>query len=159
MYEGPAIAKQQPVINDNVRIIHTCTTCVATSIPNVNAASPATICVLIKSFRRSIRSAKTPPANVSSNPGAVDMNPSKPSQNGESVNCKTSQPCATACIHVPVLERNAPDQNNRKLRCRSARNISPTPRLRLCSSSSSVGMIKLIPLVRCSRQCGTDLSL
>src|SRR5205809_701109 len=78
MYEGPAIAKQQPVINDKVRIIHT---------------------------------------------------------------------CATTCIHVPVLERKAPDQNNRKLRCRSARNISPTSRLRRCSSSSSVGIIKLIPLL------------
>src|SRR5438094_6485501 len=75
------------------------------------------------------------------------MNPSTPSHKGELDSCRTSQPCATACIQVPVLERNAPDQNNRKLRCRSARNISPTPRLRRCSSSSSVGMIKLIPLL------------
>src|ERR1700716_365444 len=75
------------------------------------------------------------------------MNPSKPSQKGEFVNCRTSQPCATACIQVPVLDRKAPDQNSRKLRFRRARNISPTPRLRLCSNSSSVDMSKLIPLL------------
>src|SRR5438132_10034249 len=73
-------------------------------------------------------SANTPPANVRTRPGAVAMNPSTPSQNGEFDNCRTSQPCATACIHVPVFERKAPDQNSRKFRCRSARNISLRPR-------------------------------
>ncbi len=66
------------------------------------------------------------------------MNPSTPNQKGEFDSCRTSQPCATACIQVPVLERKAPDQNKRKLRCRSARNISLTPRSRrslICNSA------------------------
>src|SRR2546430_16655490 len=94
----------------------------------------------MSNLRRSNRSANTPPARVSTNPGAVAMNPSTPSQNGELESCRTSQPCATACIQVPVLERKAPDQNSRKLRCRSARNISPTPRLRLSLISKSGDM-------------------
>src|SRR6266568_3937754 len=82
----------------------------------------------MSSFRRSTRSAKTPPASVRTNPGEVAMNPSTPSQKGEFESCNTSQPWATACIQVPVLERNAPDQKSRKLRCRSERNITLTPR-------------------------------
>src|SRR5437660_2065726 len=58
------------------------------------------------------------------------MNPSTPSQRGEFDSSKTSHPWATACIQVPVFERKAPDQKSRKLRCRSARNISLTLRLR-----------------------------
>src|SRR5437899_12255952 len=66
------------------------------------------------------------------------MNPSTPSQRGEFDSSKTSQPWATACIQVPVLERKAPDQKSRKLRCRSARNIPPTLRLRSGSALISV---------------------
>src|SRR5882762_7471219 len=51
------------------------------------------------------------------------MNASSPNQNAEFVNCSISQPWATACIQVPTLERNAPVQKRRKLRCDSARNI------------------------------------
>src|SRR5437588_2588673 len=100
----------------------------------------------MSSLRRSIKSAKTPPASVRINPGAVAMNPSTPSQNGEFESCRTSQPCATACIHVPVFERNAPDQNSRKFRCRSARNISLRPRLRsdLISSRADISILNNI---------------
>src|SRR5947208_9516275 len=80
------------------------------------------------------------------------MNPSKPSQNGELVIDSTSQPCATACIHVPVLDRKAPDQKSRKLRCRSERNITLTPRLRSCSVLISVDISMLITFTRRSRQ-------
>src|SRR5438105_4900917 len=66
------------------------------------------------------------------------MNPSTPSQRGEFDSSKTSHPWATACIQVPVLERKAPDQKSRKLRCRSARNIPPTLRLRSGSALISV---------------------
>src|SRR5207247_3518687 len=66
------------------------------------------------------------------------MKPSTPSQRGEFDSSKTNQPWATACIQVPVLERNAPDQKSRKLRCRSARNIPPTLRLRSGSTLTSV---------------------
>src|ERR1043165_5388165 len=44
-------------------------------------------------------------------------------------------PCASACIHVPTFERNAPAQNRRKLRCDNARNI---PFARLTSPCSLV---------------------
>src|SRR5436189_172703 len=55
-------------------------------------------------------------ARVKTNPGAVAINPSTPSQRGEFESCRTSQPWATACIQVPVFERKAPVQNKRKLR-------------------------------------------
>ena len=71
------------------------------------------------------------------------MKPSTPSQNGEFESDRTSQPWATACIQVPVFERNAPDQNNLKLRWRSARNISLTPRSGRSSSCCRVDMNNL----------------
>src|ERR1044072_4814834 len=76
-----------------------------------------------------MRSANTPPTKVNTKPGAVAMKRSTPNQEALDI-CSTSQPCATACIHVPVFERKAPDQKRRKLRCRSARNMSLSPRLR-----------------------------
>src|SRR6058998_1672506 len=66
------------------------------------------------------------------------MNASTPNQKGEFDSCSTNHPWATACIHVPVLERKAPDQNRRKLRWRNARNIPPTLRLRSGSTLTSV---------------------
>src|SRR6266446_5817408 len=68
------------------------------------------------------------------------MKPSTPSQKGEFDSSKTNQPWATACIHVPVLERKAPDQKSIKLRCRRARNIPPTLRLRSGSALISVAI-------------------
>ena len=64
-----------------------------------------------KSPRRAVTRRNS--AGVRKNPGAVAMNPSRPSQNDESVSCRTSHPCATACIHVPTLERKAPIQKMR----------------------------------------------
>src|SRR3954465_14510474 len=82
--------------------------------------------------RRSQRSEKPPARSVDKSPGAVPMKPSTPSQNGELVNFRTSQPCATACIHVPTFERKAPVQKTRKLRCDSARNIPLFSRVEEC---------------------------
>ena len=73
------------------------------------------------------------------------MKPSTPNQSGELESCSTSQPCATACIQVPVFERNAPDQKSRKFLCRSARNISLTPRPFPLLTLSSVDTHNLIP--------------
>src|SRR5215217_2940247 len=142
-YEGLASDIQQPVTNENPSTIQRFTTDVSTRAARVRAASPATTCVYSSSRRRSIRSAKTPPSSVRTKPGAVAMNASSPSQNGELVNCNTSHPCATACIHVPTLDRNAPIQKRRKLRWESARNI-PLRRvvndLGLTTGAISVGM-------------------
>src|ERR1051325_3901071 len=112
-YDGLASAIQQPVKNENPSTIQRFTTSVKTSVARPNAAIPAVTCVKIKRRRRSIRSAKTPPASVKKKLGAVAMKVSSPSQKGELVNFNTSQPCATACIHVPTFERNAPVQKIR----------------------------------------------
>src|SRR5215831_2416621 len=53
--------------------------------------------------------------------GMVEANPTTPSQKGELVSFSTSQPWATFCIHVPMLERKFPAQNKRKSRFLSAR--------------------------------------
>src|SRR5215472_12001585 len=50
----------------------------------------------------------------------VEANPTTPSQKAELVSFSTSQPWATFCIHVPILERKFPAQNRRKSRLRSA---------------------------------------
>src|SRR5438309_1598384 len=85
------------------------------------------------------------------------MNPSTPSQKGEFDSSKTSQPWATACIQVPVLERKAPDQKSRKLRCRNARNIPPTLRLRSGSTLILVDISILDTMLsvgsKAERQC------
>src|SRR3954470_673781 len=70
------------------------------------------------------------------------MKPSMPNHNDEFESWRTSQPCATACIQVPTLERKAPDQKSRKLRLPNARNISLTPRSRLTSIGCRVDMDK-----------------
>src|SRR5215470_11771234 len=53
----------------------------------------------------------------------VEANPTTPSQKAELVSCKTSQPWATFCIQVPMLERKFPAQKRRKSRLRNARAI------------------------------------
>src|SRR6185436_5929781 len=112
----------------------------------------------MSSFRRSIISANTPPTRVNTNPGAVAMKPSTPSQKAELDNCRTSHPWATACIHVPVLERKAPDQNRKKLRYRSARNISLRPRLRSDLAGSFADINNLNNIAREVMQKGTTMS-
>src|SRR6266850_6641570 len=87
------------------------------------------------------------------------MNPSTPSQKGEFDSCSTRYPCATACIQVPVFERKAPDQKSRKLRCRSARNISLRPRSRRASIFGRVDMnnVNNIAAVRAPNLPGAQL--
>ena len=55
------------------------------------------------------------------------MEPTKettPSQNGELVRVRTSQPRATFCIQVPMLERKLPLQKRRKSRLPRARKMA-----------------------------------
>src|SRR5687767_3367408 len=137
---------QQPVTNEKPNTIHRLTTPVQTSIARPSAAMPAATCVKSSNRRRSIKSANTPPRSVKINPGAVATNASRPSQKGELVKVRTSQPCATACIHVPTFERNAPIQKRRKLRCESARNIPLRRAVRgVISETISMGISRLAP--------------
>src|SRR5271157_1897925 len=66
---------------------------------------------------RWMRSTTTPPKNGSTIIGTAKLNPSRPSHSGELVSCRTSQPWATFCIHVPTLETINPDQIKAKFRC------------------------------------------
>jgi hypothetical protein len=59
--------------------------------------------------RRSRRSASTPPMSVNSMIGSCWRKASSPRKNGEPVSDRTSQFCATICIHVPMLEVQAPN--------------------------------------------------
>src|SRR5437763_2796561 len=46
-----------------------------------------------------------------------------PSSHAEPVSRYVSQPIATCCSHVPIIDRPWPIKNKRKLRCLSARNV------------------------------------
>src|SRR2546423_1805027 len=144
-YEGPEMAQQQPVTNVSTRIIQTSEgllmTPVQTSVARTSADAPAHACVYMSRRLRSTRSAMTPPTSVSRSPGAVAMNVSTPSHVPEFVSCRTSQDCATDCIHVPAFDKNAPAQNRRKLRCASARNIPEArPACAACVSVPAVAI-------------------
>src|SRR5262249_61361167 len=66
----------------------------------------------------------TPPNRAKNKIGIVEANPIRPSQKAEFVRWSTSQPWATFCIQVPMLDRKLPAQNQRKSRWRNARTIS-----------------------------------
>jgi hypothetical protein len=72
--------------------------------------------------RRSRRSARIPPARMSTHTGASPMNESRPTRNGEPDRSRTSHGSATCCIQVPVFDRRLPTQRSVKLRERSALN-------------------------------------
>jgi hypothetical protein len=69
--------------------------------------------VTISQTRRFTRSAITPPGSENNRMGMNCTNPASPSRKGELVISSTSQPSATVCIQVPVLEMKFPAQNSR----------------------------------------------
>src|SRR5712692_5471991 len=84
------------------------------------------VCVQSSMVRREERSAMTPPNSENTRAGICCAKPTIPSQNGELVSCRTSQPCATFCIQEPMLETRFPDQKKRNSPWRRARN-QPRP--------------------------------
>ncbi len=80
-----------------------------------------TVCVTSSRRRLSTRSAMTPPKRVKKRNGIDPAKPTTPSQKAELVSVSTSQPWATFCIHVPMLEGKLPLQKRRKFGLRSAR--------------------------------------
>jgi hypothetical protein len=82
-----------------------------------------TDCVTSSSLRLLTRSATTPPKSVKMRNGMDPAKPTTPSQKAEPVSESTSQPWATFCIQVPMLERKLPLQKSRKLGLRRARTI------------------------------------
>ena len=75
-----------------------------------------TNCDPISSRRRSNRSAATPAKSASVKIGNSPKKESSPNQKGEPPSSKTSQLWASFCIHVPMLEVQAPDHMSRKSR-------------------------------------------
>ena len=86
-----------------------------------SAASTADVAIWMYCERRSVRrrscrSASTPPASENRMIGSCCRNASSPRKNGECVSDSTSQFCATICIHVPMLDVQAPIHCTRKSR-------------------------------------------
>ena len=80
----------------------------------------------------------TPPKSVKKRNGIDPANPTTPSQKAElAVNSNTSQPWATFCIQVPMLERKLPLQKRRKLGLRRARTMFGR---RLSAGSANAGV-------------------
>ena len=78
-------------------------------------------------WRRSRRSATTPPIIVKRRIGSSLRKVSSPRKNAdrEPAIVRISHACATFCIHVPILDVRAPIQRRRKLRWPSAAAIRP----------------------------------
>ena len=101
--------------------------------PAETRSSSARFASRCSSWRRSTRSAMTPPARENRKIGISPRNASSPSRNGEPESCSTSQLWASFCIQVPMLEVQAPAHISRKSRDSKARKVrlsKPAPRLR-----------------------------
>lgn len=96
------------------RICQMRTAPVAVSAARIRASAPARPCVANSSRRRSTRSASTPAGREKRRIGSAAANDTRPSQKGESVSWRTSQPLPTCCIQVPTLETRLPNQRARK---------------------------------------------
>lgn len=97
-------------------------------VPSSKASANMPNCMTSISRRRSTRSAMAPPIKVNSSVGAAVTKPLTPSNQAESVISNTSQPSATVCIQVPILERKFPLQNTAKSRCLNERKTRAKPR-------------------------------
>ena len=93
--------------------IHSWTALVTTSTPSRSASAPAVDCVATRRRRLSTRSAMTPPYAPPSSIGVNCSAVTAPSAKPLPVSRRTSQPCATHCIHVPVIETSWPAKYRR----------------------------------------------
>src|SRR6478609_5825763 len=91
----------------------------------------------MSSLRLLTWSAITPPMSAKARIGMDEAKPTIPSQKAELVSCSTSQPWATFCIQVPMLDRKFPAQKRRKSSCRKAEAMRW--RLGALSTSADVG--------------------
>src|SRR5574342_463147 len=71
--------------------------------------------------RRGKRSASAPAQTPKRNTGTWERKPRSPSSSGERVRRHASQPWATDCIQLPVIETDWPAKKRRRLRWRSER--------------------------------------
>ena len=115
-YAGPPNDCAVPTINERVRMCQTRTTPIAASEARVNAQVSCTHCDPSNRRRRLTRSATTPPISENRKIGMLPRKASSPSMRAEPEILYTSQLCATICIHVPMLDVQAPNQSTRKSR-------------------------------------------
>jgi hypothetical protein len=159
MYAGPLNDCALPVRNDRTKMCQTLTLPEKSSAASTNAKLICRYCESSMILRRSTRSATAPPKIEKTSIGPVERNPSTPSRNGESVIFSTTHPCATVCIHVPVVDRNAPIHSRRKSRYRSALNVlaSRLPGARGSASDSSASSSGSDVLIGCQRAASRKL--
>jgi len=131
------MAMAMPFRNESSTTSHTVMILSQLRVASAKARSIITDCVTSSSLRLLTRSATTPPNSVKMRNGMEPAKPTTPSQNAEPVSRSTSQPCATFCIQVPMLERKFPLQKSRKLGLRRARTICGS-RLSLLSGNACV---------------------
>ena len=101
---GMSTALAQPSSTASRMIIQTSTTPVAVSTVRMTASTIIVACTASNVWRLGSTSARTPanrPKIITGRNWAVATTPS---QNGSPVRVRTSQPCATCCIHVPTSE-------------------------------------------------------
>src|SRR6185436_4071717 len=118
-----------PVMNDSVRMCQIWTTWKYISTASVADVAIWRYCEASSVTRRSWRSASTPPTSENRMMGSCCRKASRPRKNGECVSDRTSQFCATICIHVPMLEVHAPNHCTRKSRYENADSVRMSVRV------------------------------
>ena len=81
--------------------------------PSAAAEMPIDTCVTASTMRFEYRSAKTPAIGENSRMGRNCRPVVMPSAPALPVSARTSQSCATRCIHVPVFDTSDPMANSR----------------------------------------------
>ena len=82
----------------------------------------------MRSVRREWRSASEPPRGLTTMAGANWAKAPRPTQAAEPVASWRRNGTVTFCIHIPMLDTNAPAQNRAKSRWCNARKACRTPR-------------------------------
>ena len=93
---------------------------------------------MMRSLRRSILSATTPPRNGMKSMGHDREEMTTPISRVESVSCQTSQPLRKTRSVRPMFEEKRPSHRRRKFRSSKAPNICPALLIRLLGSRSTM---------------------
>ena len=110
---GMSTAFAQPRRSARTTIIQTCTMPVSVRAASTNARSIIATCTARSVGFFGNASAMTPPKSPSRRTGTNWTAATMPRSSGLFVSVRTSQPCATDCIHVPMSETSCPPKKSR----------------------------------------------
>jgi hypothetical protein len=112
-FAGSSTTVTNPSATASANTIHTCTTPVSAINQSATASNADNVCVTSRTFRRSNRSATTPPHNPNSSTGRNRNANVAPTATPLPVSLRTSHASAIVCIQLPMYETRSPAKNKR----------------------------------------------